>query len=215
MSSERILDFSTLVLLFSTGLLVINRRLNLAIMLVAFQSLILAFISFLVEQASGLVELYFVVALTLVVKVIGATIILKFVLRRVKNQTERGIIGRGLSTAIVVGLIMVSYNAVRPLKLPIAIYSPNSLPVALSMLLIGLFIMISRKKALMEVIGIITIENGLFLVALSTTYGMPLFIEFGIFFDVMVGVIMMGFFAFQINAIFDTLNIDELSKLKG
>ena len=215
MDTIKILDFSALILLFSTGLLVVNRRLSVAVGLLAFQSLVLAFISIVVAVTTGIEHIYLASILTVVVKVVGATLVLGYVLRKVKNRVETQVMSRGISLALVVGLILVSYSAIGPVHLANTISSPNSLPVAISMVLIGLFIMVSRKKALMEVVGLITIENGLFLVALSTTYGMPLLVEFGIFFDVAVGVIMMGFFAFHINVVFETINTDELNTLKG
>ncbi len=215
MDTVKLLDFSALILLFSTGLLVVSRRLELAIGLLAFQSLVLAFISVLVAATTGIEHIYLASILTVLVKVVGATAVLIYVLRKVKMRRETGLMSRGLSLALVVGLILVSYNTIHPIKLANTISSPNSLPVAMSMVLIGLFIMVSRKKALMAVVGLITIENGLFLIALSTTYGMPLLVEFGIFFDVAVGVMLMGFFAFHINTVFETINTDELNRLKG
>jgi hydrogenase-4 component E len=215
MDTLKILDLSTLVLLFSTGLLVINHRLSVAIGLLAFQSLVLAFISVLVGTITGITDIYLASILTVLVKAIGATVVLSFVLHKVKNRVETQVLSRGLSLAVAVGLILVSYSALNSVKLASTTASPNSLPVAISMVLIGLFIMVSRKKALMEVVGLITIENGLFLVALSTTYGVPILVDFGIFFDVAIGVVMMGFFAFHINVLFETIDTDELNKLKG
>ena len=136
MDTSRILDISSLVLLFSTGLLVVNRHLRFGILLIAFQSLVLAFISFVVANASGIEHVYLASALTIGVKVLLATAVLTYVFRQVKNRVERGVIGKGLSLAIAVSLVLVSYSAVRPLHLPSVISSPNALPVAVSMVLI-------------------------------------------------------------------------------
>jgi hydrogenase-4 component E len=77
-----------------------------------------------------------------------------------------------------------------------------------------LFIMISRKKAITQVIGLLVMENGLFMAALSLSYGMPLIVELGVFFDIMVAVLIMGVFVFRINRTFDTLDTSFLRRLK-
>ena len=67
------------------------------------------------------------------------------------------------------------------------------------MVLIGFFVMISRRKAITQIMGLLMMENGLFLAAISLTYGMPMIVEIGVFFDVLVGAMIMGVFAFRIN----------------
>jgi hydrogenase-4 component E len=85
----------------------------------------------------------------------------------------------------------------------------------MSLVSIGLFIMISRKKALMQMLGILIMENGLFLGAISLTYGMPLLVELGIFFDVLIGVLIMGILIFRINKTFESIDTDVLKTLIG
>ena len=82
------------------------------------------------------------------------------------------------------------------------------------MMLIGLFIMMTRKKGVTQIIGLLTMENGLFLSGLAITYGMPLIVEVGIFFDIMVAAMILGVFVFRINQTFETINIDELRSLR-
>ena len=74
--------------------------------------------------------------------------------------------------------------------------------------------MISRRKAMTQVIGLLMMENGLFMAAISVTYGMPLIVELGISFDVLVAVLIMGVFAFRINNTFDSLDTSFLRRLK-
>jgi hydrogenase-4 component E len=82
-------------------------------------------------------------------------------------------------------------------------------------MLIGLGLMIARRKALSQVAGLITMENGVYLAALVATYGLPLAVELGVFFDLLVGVLLLGVFTYRINQTFDTINTDRLRALKG
>jgi hydrogenase-4 component E len=211
----KLLDAGALALLASTGWIVLTRRLAVGIALVAFQSLTLATIAFIVAQSTGFEHVYLAAGLTLLVKAALATTILSRALHGVRTRVEAGILSRGVSLAAAVGLTLLSYSVIRPLRLPHTLSSPNSLPIALSMVLIGLFLLVTRKKALMTVVGLLTIENGLFLVALSTTYGMPQAVEIGVFADVALSVALMAWFATQMNRLFDTLDTETLRGLKG
>jgi hydrogenase-4 component E len=82
-------------------------------------------------------------------------------------------------------------------------------------MLIGLFLMIGRRKALSQVIGLITMENGVYLAALVATYGLPLAVELGIFFDLLIGTLLMGVFVSRISDSFESIDIDRLRSLRG
>jgi hydrogenase-4 component E len=86
---------------------------------------------------------------------------------------------------------------------------------AVSLILIGLFFMISRKKAIGQIIGFLVIENGLFTTAVMTTHGMPLIVDLGIFVDLITAVLIMGVLVFRISERFESINMDRLNKLKG
>jgi len=73
--------------------------------------------------------------------------------------------------------------------------------------------MIARKKAVAQVIGFMSIENGLFFSAVVSTYGMPLIVELGVAFDVLVAAILFGVFFFHMSESFDTLDVDRLNRL--
>ena len=88
------------------------------------------------------------------------------------------------------------------------------LPVSIAVMMIGLFIMIARKQAVSQIVGLLTMENGVFLSGLSITYGMPLIVEIGIFFDIFVAVLILGVFVFRINQTFDTISIDTIRSSK-
>jgi len=85
----------------------------------------------------------------------------------------------------------------------------------LSLVLIGFFLMINRRQALTQVLALLTMENGLFLAAIALTHGMPLVVELGIFFDVLVGVIVLGILVYRLRETFDSIDVSQMQDLKG
>jgi hydrogenase-4 component E len=89
----------------------------------------------------------------------------------------------------------------------------NTIAVSIAVVLLGMLLMIARKKAVAQVIGFMSIENGLFFSAVVSTYGMPLIVELGVAFDVLVAAILFGVFFFHMRESFDTLDMDQLTRL--
>ena len=83
------------------------------------------------------------------------------------------------------------------------------------MLLIGLFLMVTRRKAVTQILALLTIENAVFLIALGATTGMPLIVELGISFDVIVAVLVLGVLVHRIADRFESMDVSRLSKLRG
>jgi hydrogenase-4 component E len=83
------------------------------------------------------------------------------------------------------------------------------------LILVGLFLIIARKKALMQVIGYLVLENGIFLFGVITVVGTPLLVELGVLLDAFVGVFVMGIAIFHINREFGSMDIDRLTALRG
>jgi hydrogenase-4 component E len=90
----------------------------------------------------------------------------------------------------------------------------GTLGIALACVLLSFMMMITRSKAVPQVIGFLSMENGLFFAATSATYGMPMVVELGIALDVLVGILILGVFMFHIREQFDSLDISHLEKLK-
>lgn len=86
---------------------------------------------------------------------------------------------------------------------------------SISVVLIGLFFIISRKKAIGQIVGLLVIENGLFVTALFATNGLPFIVDMGIFVDLITSVLILGIMVFRINDRFETIDIDKLNKLRG
>lgn len=208
-----VLSFMTLAVTFS---ILCSRKLGNIFLLLSVQAILLSGISGIVAFASNITHVYFAAAITLFVKGLLVPAVLFYTLRKivVVPKVESFLSTR---TGIVIGIILViiSFYVTEPDLIAGNPLTKNGLPIAISLVLIGLFLMISRKKALMQVVGLITMENGLYLMTVSTTYGMPLMVELGIFFDLLVGVIIMGVLTYRINQTFDTINTEKLNNLKG
>jgi hydrogenase-4 component E len=91
----------------------------------------------------------------------------------------------------------------------------NILAVAISLFLIGFFTIINRRKALTQVLALLSLENGLFLAAISLTYGMPLIVEIGVLFDVLVAVMVLGILVYRIRESVDSMDVSRLRSLRG
>lgn len=120
-----------------------------------------------------------------------------------------------LSILIGCGLFILSWYVgihLQPLQTTDAkIYFATSLAV----IMIGLFFMVSRKKAIGQIIGFLTMENGIFIAAVLLTFGMPMIVEFGVFFDLLIAIIIMGAFIFRISDTFEHIDLNKLKNLKG
>ena len=111
-------------------------------------------------------------------------------------------------------LVIFAFNLALPIAQLSASIARGSLGIALACVLLSFLMMITRAKAVPQVIGFLSMENGLFFAATSATYGMPMVVELGIALDVLIGVLILGVFMVQIREQFDSLDIRHLEKLK-
>jgi hydrogenase-4 component E len=160
-------------------------------------------------------EAYVVAAMVFVVKVLA----IPYALLRIRKRLN---VPGGVSASttpaqsvyIAAALILLAFLVVRPYVRALAL-DGEMLAAATAVVLTGAFLMVSRKKALMQVIGLLVLENGIFLAALTTTFGMPLVIEMGIFFDLLMCVLLMGVFVFRIRDTFEHVDVSKLRRLRG
>ncbi len=115
---------------------------------------------------------------------------------------------------IGIGLVVIAFNLAAPISQFSASIARSTLGIALATVLLSFMMMIIRGKAVPQVIGFLSMENGLFFAATAATYGMPMVVELGIALDVLVGIFILGVFMFQIREQFDSLDIRHLEKLK-
>jgi len=210
------LTATSVILVISALLLVWVKSIMSSIRILALQSLFLGIACFALGAQTGEAEVYVMAVLTILVKAILIPAILGSTMRRINIRREaEKYIGRGASLLLASGLVVFNYAVTERLDLMLLGSEIRTLPHAVSMLLIGLFVMITHKKAIMQGIGLIVIENGLFLLALSTALGMPFIVEIGIFLDVLVSVILISILSYRMDRTFRSLSTDWLRKLKG
>ena len=160
-------------------------------------------------------HLFITAAIALVFKAIIIPIALhRIVLKLEIHRTVETAIGVGPSMIIGVALIALSILLVLPVTRDSVALTRESLALALSIVLLGLLMMITRRNAITQVVGFMSLENGLILAAVGVR-GMPLVVEMSVAFSVMVAFIIFGIFFFQIRERFDTLDLHYLEAFRG
>ncbi|MFA4935203.1 MAG: hypothetical protein WC568_05135 [Candidatus Methanoperedens sp.] len=203
------------LILVSTFMILGSTRLYSCVRAFGIQSFLLACIAGIVAYSTGKNDLYVISALTLIIKAAIIPYIFIYIIREIKVKREIELYVN-ISPSLIIGgvLVVISYYLIKSINI-ISELSSFALTASMSLVSIGLFVMISRKKAIMQMLGILIMENGLFLGAISLTYGMPLLVELGIFFDVLIGVLIMGILIFRINKTFESIDTDMLKTLIG
>ena len=205
----------------AAGLLLISfamlsrRRTQRLISLLAWQGVILFISTLLVAHSSGLSELYYSAGLTLILKVIALPWILHRLIYRLSAQWDSETLVNIPATMLVgLALVIFAFGLAQPISMLATTITRHTLGIALAVILLAFLMMITRRKAITQVIGFLAMENGLFFAATSATYGMPMVIELGIALDLLVGVFILGIFFFQIREQFDSLDLRHLESLK-
>jgi len=111
------------------------------------------------------------------------------------------------------GLMVFSYYVCLPIVKLSPLITLNTIAISMAVVLLGMLLMITRRQAVAHVVGFMSIENGLFFAAVVSTYGMPMVVELGIAFDVLVAAVLFGVFFFHIRSSIDSLDVDQLNRL--
>ncbi len=208
----RLLAASLLLISFA---MLSRRRTQRLITLYAWQGAVLFLSTCLVAYSAGLTELYYSAALTLLLKVILLPWILHRLIQRLGAQWDSEPLVN-IPTTMLVGLVLVifAFGLVQPISMLATTITRHTIGIALAVIMLAFLMMITRRKAMTQVIGFLAMENGLFFAATSTTYGMPMVIELGIALDLLVAVFILGIFFFQIREQFDSLDLHHLESLR-
>lgn len=180
------------------------------------QSVALALVAPVVGYFTDSVHLYAVAVLTILVKAVAITMILRAVAARVQLQREAGLyLSPPASLLVGSSLTLLAFFASPTVVAPGTFLNEPPLAVSVALVLIGLFILSSRRHALAQVVGLLMIENGLFSGAIAIAYGMPLIVEFGILFDILVAVLVLGLLVTLIQRQGLVVDTAELRRLRG
>ena len=122
-----------------------------------------------------------------------------------------------MTTSLILAglLVLLAYALTRPLVQASTLPTRAGLPLAMGLIFIGLLVIITRRKALTQVVGFLVMENGIALLAVLGAYGVPLIIELGVFLDLLMGVIVMQVFIYHIQDTFDSIDVDQLNQLRS
>lgn len=203
-------------MLVSAYLMVGQKALFTAIRLYGAQSMLLAAIAAAKAIVEGREELFVTAAITVVLKAILIPWFLMRVIDRKGIHREiEPFLNVPASLLVCVFLTVVGYRVSTGFPAGARESSHHLVGVALSMLLIGLFLMVTRKTAITQILALLTVENAVFLVAIGVTSGMPLIVELGIAFDVILAVLVLGILVRRIVDRFESMDVSRLSRLKG
>lgn len=204
----------TSILLVSFALLY-QRRLTSLINAFAVQSVLLAAAAAWQGWIQASPHLYLTALIALVLKAVVIPVALHRIIARLGiHRTIERVLGVAPTLTVAVGLVALSLALVLPLAGEAAALTREDLALALSVVLLALLMMISRRNAIGQVVGFMSLENGLILAAVGVK-GMPLVVEMSVAFAVMVAFIIFGVFFFQIRERFDSLDVQYLERFRG
>ncbi|MGZ5115436.1 MAG: formate hydrogenlyase [Burkholderiales bacterium] len=205
---------AALLLLIAFAMLSQRRILSL-IYLYAWQGVVLATNNVVIGYSTGQTHLYYSALLTFSLKAILLPWILHRLIVRLNIRWDvETLINIPTTMLAGIALVVFAFNLALPISQLAGTITRSTLGIAIAIVLLSFLMMITRRKAVPQVIGFLALENGLFFAATSATYGMPLAVELGIALDVLVGVLILGIFFFQVREAFDSLDLRHMEKLK-
>ncbi len=213
--SSQLINLGAALLLLTSFAMLSQRRILSLVNLFAVQGAALSASTAIVAYTSGQHHLYWSAGLSVVLKVLLLPAILHRLINRlnVRWDTEPLI---NIPATMLVGIVLVvfAFGLAQPISQMSTTIARSTLGIALAVVMLSFLMMITRRKALSQVIGFLAMENGLFFAATSATYGMPMVVELGVALDILIGMVILGVFFFQIREQFDSLDLQHLEQLK-
>jgi hydrogenase-4 component E len=205
---------ASVALLFGIALLW-RRSLGAYIDAFRWQSLVLSAAFALIGYYGHDHELYIVAAVLLALKVLIIPWYLNRLYQRVGGEREAQPYVNIATSLIVAGLlVMLAYAITRPLVMVSKLPTRGGIPLAVGLIFVGLFVIVSRRKALTQIVGFLVLENGIALLAALCTFGIPLIVELGVFLDVLMGFLVMQVIVYHIRDTFESIDVEQLRQLK-
>lgn len=205
-----------LVLLVLTNLWLLgSSRLQACIQAVAFQGVLLGLIALFSKWPDITLRLSVVAIASTFIKAIVLPIFLRRAVREanIRNEVDPLV---GFTTSLLLGIGLWGFAMYIADRLPLVLpnVSPLLLPVAIFGVMCGLLLIVSRNTAVMQVIGYLALENGIYAFGWAFAIEDPLLVEMGVLLDVFVAVFVMGITIYHLNREFDSIETDELASLK-
>ena len=213
LQEQAVLILAALVLFTSFSLLAQTRILS-SIHAFAWQGALVAAATALVAYVADQHHLYLSALLTLGLKAALIPWILHRLVRRLEIAREvETVLRPALVMLAAAALVAFSYYVALPVEKLSTLATRNTIAVSMAVVLLGMLMMVTRRQAVTQVIGFMSMENGLFFAAVVSTHGMPMVVELGVAFDVLVATVIFGVFFFQIRQSIDSLDVDRLNRL--
>jgi hydrogenase-4 component E len=213
--SENGLNLVLLVLLISGLMMVYSARVKKALNWWTVQTVFVSLLLIAEGVHNQALEVIIFGVLLLIAKAGVIPILLRRVLKESKTEWVGEIfLKRASSLVFAGGLTLMAYEVTRPLLELHSVYR-SGLAVAIALIFHGLMLMMIRKVAIVQVLGILLIDNGIFLAGFFLTQGMPLLVELGAAFDILIGIVIIGILSKQMLENYDSLNVDHMRSLKG
>ncbi len=210
---QAILTLAAMILFTSFALLAQSRVLSM-IHVFAWQGLLVAATTALVAYDSGAHHLYFSAALTLGLKVLLIPWLLHRLVHRLGIHRQAHTVEHpAVVLMVAAALVIFAYYVTLPIHQLAHSITRNTIAISMAVVLLGMLMLITRNKAVSQVIGFMSLENGLFFAAVAATHGMPMVVELGIAFDVLVAAVIFGVFFFHIRDSIDSLDVGRLNRL--
>ena len=213
--SSQMINLCAAVMLLIGFAMLSQRRVLTLINLFMLQGFVLFVSTVIVAVSTDQSHLLWSAGLTLLLKVIGLPYILHRLIRRLSVKWDIETLFNIPTTMLVgIALVVIAFNVAQPISQLSGTITRATIGIALACVLLAFLMMITRSKAVPQVIAFLAMENGLFFAATSATYGMPMVVELGIALDVLVGMVILGVFFFQIREQFDSLDIRHMERNK-
>jgi hydrogenase-4 component E len=202
-------------MLLLSFVLLYQRRVTAVINAFATQGALLALAAAWQAHMQGAPQLYLTALTALVAKAVLIPLALRVLVRRLDlHRTVETAMGIGPSMIAGVALVALAILVVLPITAGARAIAREDLALALSVVLLGMLMMITRRNAILQVVGLMSLENGLILAAVGVA-GMPLVVELSTAALVLVAFVVAGVFVFQIRERFDSVDIGFLETHRG
>lgn len=210
---QAIITLAAMILVTSFALLSQSRVIA-TIKIFTWQGWLLALTTALVAQDIGHPHLYISALLTAILK----GVLIPWLLTRQARQLGilrdvDATIRPGITLLVAGALVVFCYSVALPIGQLVEGITRDVVAISLANVMLGMFMLIIRQKALTQVVGFMAMENGIFFAAVAATQGMPMVVELGVAFDVLIAVVLFGVIFFHIRESIESLDVDALSRL--
>jgi len=212
---QQLVSVAAALFLLTSFALLAQRHMHSVLHWFAAQGILLALTSAVVAYSAKVHELYVTAILALLLKgILLPWLLWRIVIRLDVHREIETLINPFATLLIGAALVLFSFYISLPIEKLSHLLTRNTIAIALACVLLSMLMMITRRKAITQVIGFLAMENALFFTATAATYGMPLVVEMGVAFDILVAALIFGLFFLQMRKSFDSLDLNQMEKIE-